>query len=629
MSYISIINSFWIIRKLHQNTALPSFSYLLNYPINQQSESHQKDLTRLSHKGKKTWIKFDATDLKTRYQLNALELSFQSSESAQSIQVYLRHLLFDNDKKVPDIAFFQFFLVAQAGAEAVYYNITEYIQNCALGDLSVAERLIGRSILYIYQTDNTGHDLLSNSGVDDFISQYLANYIESYSTNALVGFAIEPPKFLSVIDTEVSSITWSSTLMDSLRDANFHLNVTATQNTRQIYLPFLFYDKYNSPVIRSVYWQELTYQFVQNFIVRMRDFCHKNHLKMAMTIQESSRSLQYDLNTLLQQIDCPILVQSKSETDRQFIVTKSVCSNSQHVGIIRKENNSPNQNLHDVVFGFNSWISDSISQKNYNNETDLQLEVIQNGTPIRKILMLSPTQSLWMKPDEKQWNSITKSWGWFCRTITKIGYDFDIVSEVQLFNANIVEKTGVINLNGQEYNLVLLPSCLSLHENTVQCLTAFTKSKGKLIVNATVPYLLNGKIGLEPYQLERLLYGRRTTILDGPENERETELKKLLQKWITPAIIVYYGNENQRLETVKIHHRLNDKHQLFFLYNTDNNTYETLVEIYGLAEKVIEFQLTKNTHNPLEFWHANGNTYVNCSFDPHQRRLISVYYSKV
>ena len=588
-------------------------------------ESHQKDLTRLSRLGMKTWIKLDATTLKTRYQLNVLELNFQSSESAQSIQVYLRHLLYDKDEKDPSTTFCQFFLVAQEGAEAIYYNITEYIQNCAIGDLSVAERLIGRTILYIYQTDNTGHDLLSHSGVDDFIKQYLSNYLNTYGTNAVIGFAIEPPKFLSVFDTEVSSITWSSSLMDSLRSANFQLSVTTTPNTHQIYLPFLFYDKYNSPVIRSVYWQELTSQFVQNFLFVMREFCHNNHLKLAMVIQEGSRSLQYDLNTILQHVDCPILVKSKSETKRQFIVTKSVCSNSQHVGIIRKDNNSPHQYSNDVVFGFNTWITDRSSKKNIKNETDTELEAIQKSTPIRKILLLSPTQSLWMKPDKKQWSTITKSLGWFSNTVWNIGYDFDIVSEIQLFNANIVEKTGAINLNGQEYNLVLIPSCLSLHENTVQSLSAFNKSKGKLIINAPVPYLLNGKIGLEPYQLERLLYGRRTTILDGPENERETELRELLQKWITPAITVYYGNENQRLETVKIHHRMNDKHQLFFLHNTDNNAYETLVEFYGLAEKVIEFQLTKNTHNELESWHANGNTYVNCSFTPKQCRLISVY----
>ena len=620
---------------MHQNFTLPTNSYILNYPKNQTSVAHHKELTKLTRLGKKTWIKFDAAALNTRYQLNVLEINFQSSESPQTIHVYLRHLLFHKDKKVPDTSFCQFFLVAQEGSESIYYNITEYIQNCVIGDLSVAERLIGRTILYIYQTDNSGYDLLSDSGVNDFIRHYPDNYIKTYGSDALIGFVIEPPKFLSVLDTDVSSLPWSSTLSDSLRDANFQLNETTTPinetttpNTHQIYIPFIFYDKYNSPVIRSVYWQELTSQFVQSFISGMRDFCQKHHIRLAIAIPESSRSLQYDLNTILQQMDCPILVKTKSNTDRQLIVAKSVCSNSQHVGIMRKENNSQNLHINDAVFGFNNWISERITQKNNNKDSYLQFDEIQKGSPIRQILMLSPTQSLWMKPDEKQWSSLTKSWGWFCRTVWNIGYDFDIVSEVQLFKAKIVENSGLINLNGEEYNLVLLPSCLSLHGNTVQCLTSFTKSKGKLIINAPVPYLLNGKIGLEPYLLERLIYGRRTTIIEGPEGEREIELRKILQKLITPTISIYVGEQNQQLHTIKIHHRRHEEHQSFFLNNTENNSYKTLVEIYGIAEKVIEFQLTTNTQNQLDFWHANGNTYVNCTFSPRQSRLISVFYGE-
>ncbi len=602
---------------------LPSNSNLLKYPNGQMVTAHQYELRKLTQMGKQAWIKLDSTVLNTRYRLNIVELNFKASERAQSIQLYLRHL-FDNNMKDSDDSYYRFFLVAQPGSDALYYNITEYIQNCVAWDLSVAERLIGRTILYIYQSNEYEYDLLSKSGVNAFIDRYVTSYTKTFGTDAVLGFAIEPPHFLSAFDTEATSIPWSNTLLDFILDENFHDLDKTPQNIQANFLPFLFYEKYNSPVIRSVFWQELTSQFVRSFIVGLRKFCHEHHIRIAMTIQESARSLQYELRTLLQQVDCPILVRSESDTIRQFVVAKSVCSHSKHVGTMYKGEMSLTQYKNDAVYGYNSWVTNEITTKNSEIVSTTQFTELQNGFPKRQILMLAPTQSLWMKPEEKQWNSITKAWGWFCQSVWNMGYDFDIVSEEQLFDAQVDKKKGVINLFGYDYRLVLVPSCLSLHENTIQCLASFTKSKGKLIINAPVPYLLNGKIGLEPYLLERLVYGRRTTLLDGPENERETDLRKLLRNWITPAIAVFYGNENRRLETLKIHHRMSEDHQSFYLYNTENNSYETLIEIIGKAEKIQEIELATGKVLPLDLWYANGNTYVNCTFRPYQGRLLSV-----
>lgn len=600
-------------------------SHLLKYPNVNTSASHHSELKKLTRIGKKTWIKLDSTFLNTRYRLNVLALNFKSSEKAQSIQLYLRHLLYREDVDENSTSFYDFFLVAQPGSDSLYYNITEYIQNCIAGDIAIAERLIGRTILFIYQSDENGFDLLSDEGVEAFIKRHLVSYIENYGSHTIIGFSFEPPQFLSVFDSNATSVPWSSTLLEYIRDENFQDLEKTNPKTKASFLPFLFYEKYNSPVIRSVFWQEMTSQFVRSFIVGLRNYCHGNDLRIAMTINESARSLQYELRTLLQQIDCPILVKLESDTSRQFVVAKSVCSHSNHVGIMHKENLSLTQFNNDIVHGINTWITYGNSIRNNVLASNQQFDILQNGRPQRQILMLSPTQSLWMKPEEKQWNSITKAWGWLCQLVWNMGYDFDIASEVQLFNAQVDKKKGVIHLNGNDYHLVIIPSCLSLHENTIQNLTSFIKSKGKLIINAPVPYLLNGKIGLEPYLLERLVYGRRTTILDGPNNERESEIKKLLQKWVLPVITVFDGNENQRLETVKILHKMTEDHQYFCLYNSEDNSIETLVEIIGNAKRVQEIGFATGKIQPVDSWYANGNTYLNCTFTPYQSRLLSVF----
>ncbi len=600
-------------------TYIPNSS-LLSYQNSEKSTAHQAALAKLVRFSKQAWIQLDSATIQTRYQLKVVTLDFRASETAASIQRNLR-----NTYDIGEPLFNQFYLIAQPRTDALFYNITDYIQSCIASDLTVAERLRGRTLLYIYQVEKDADDLLSDSGVNAFIKRVLTNYVESYSTDAILGFAVELPRFLSVFETDGTSVPWSDTLLKQIREDDYQNSHRTSTNARGSFLPFLFYDTYDSSVIRSVFWQELTSQFAQCFLSGLRDFCHQHHLKLAVTLRESARSLQYELGSLLEQVDCPILTASESDTPRQFIVAKSVCSRTQHAGIFRKGRHPFSQYLSDATFGFNQWISSRVKDSHSETYPDESLaELLQVGHPKRPILMLSPTQSLWMKPEEKQWNNITKAWGWLCQTVWNMGYDFDIASEVQLYRTTVEKKDGAICLNGRKYHLVLLPSCLSLHETTVQRLTAFVKAKGRFIVNAPAPYLLNGRVGLEPYLLERLIYKHRTTILDGPQAERETDLRKLLRKWITPAISVYVGQENQLTEVVQVHHRTHEKYQTFYLFNTSEKRLETLVEILGEAEIVEERLLQTGKHASLTSWHANGKTYLNCTFAPRQGRLLVV-----
>lgn len=581
-------------------------------------------LAKLARSGRKTWIQLDSTAIQTRFRLKVIEFNFLPSDTHVSIQDKLQNSFSTRNLACGEDPFCQFYLLAQPNANRQFYNITEYIQRCVAGDESVAERLLGRTVLLCYQSDEYSYDLLSESGVRTFIHDYLLSYIETYGTDALLGFAVEIPRFLSVFEPDGTSIPWSNSLLKQIPEDILMDSQGSSENTRWSYLPFLFYDKYNSAVIRSIFWQELTLQFAGCFLGGISNFCHQHGLRSAVSIRESAKSLHYELGTLLRNVDCPILLSDESETSRRYVVAKSVCSNAQHVGILRKEPHTLNHIYNDAVKGFNQWISHRILGSNSIPSSSHIEELLQVGYPIRPILMLSPTQSLWMKPDEKQWNSITKAWGWLCQTVWEMGYDFNIVSEVQLNDATVDKKEGTICLYGENYSLVLIPSCLSLHETTVKCLSDFTKAKGRIIVNAPVPYLLNGKIGLEPYLLERLIYNRRTTILEGPDGERETEIRMLLRKWVTSVISVYIGQEKHLTESVKGHYRVHGNSHIFFLHNIGNKPIETLVELTWEVEQIEERILRSGKQETVEFWHANGKTYLNCMFEVEQGRMFIV-----
>jgi hypothetical protein len=145
-----------------------------------------------------------------------------------------------------------------------------------------------------------------------------------------------------------------------------------------------------------------------------------------------------------------------------------------------------------------------------------------------------------------------------------------------------------------------------------------------LIVDEPTPYLLNGKIGLEPYPLEQLIYGRRATILRGPLNEKSEKLEKCLRKWVSRIVSVYVKPDNELTDTVQVHHRDAGTSELFYLHNKSDAAIDTLIEIRREAVSVVEWDLFEGTKKNIDSWDADGRTYLNSTFVPKQGRLFEV-----
>lgn len=590
---------------------------VLSWHGTQTSTAHQAELRR---RPGPVWITLPSDVLQTRYRLNALDLSFSDTETAATIQRALQHSL-----QSVETEYNQHYLIAEPHADAPCYNISDYIQKCVAGDLAIAERLRGRTVINLYQTETGADALLSGSGVSKFIERLLVDYLRTYGKQHLVGFACELPKFLSlasVLGAEMSSVPWIS------------MPLKTAEESYAMYLPLVFYENYNSAAVRNTFWKVLTTQFATCFLRGVRDFCHQEGLRFALRLPASAKALEFELGTLLAEVDIPILNVTEIDTPKRFIVAKWVCSDTQVAGIDRKKNNDilMSRYFEDASLGFNLWMG----------RTDVFSGVTQQlstGYPKRSLLMVAPTQSLWTKPDEKAWNAVTKAWGWLCQTIWELGYDFRIVSEQELASAEVIPAASAKKLGNPRgglsfpnsrsdattiYSVILMPSCISLQKGTVQNLRAFTKAKGRLIIDEPVPYLLNGSIGLEPYPLERLIYGRRVTILRGPSDEKFVKLAKSLRKWVTRSVSVYVKPGNTETDTVQVLHREAEASEIFYLFNTNNEPINTLIEVRRNASRVSEWDLLKATRKNVEFWHADGNTYLNSPFTPKQGRLFVV-----
>ncbi len=607
-----------------QFTSIQS-GHILRFPDIQNSVAHQREIQKLTQLGKKAWIQLNSRVIQPRFHLHLLVLNFSPTQETTSIQAQLHGIVNGAERNKTTNRLDYFYLVAQPHTEEAFYEISEYIDRCVAGDLSVAERLRNRTVLYLYQTEGSSYDILSEVGTSKFIDQYLVSYIRRFGVESILGFTLEIPRFLSILANQQGAIPFTHAILQRLDRENGQQQQESTTNIEAHFLPFLFYETYDSPIVRSSYWQILTSHFAQDFLNGIREFCNQQGIRFAVTIPESARSLQYDLGTIMSHVDCPILTSADGDTSRRFVVSKYISSNQTQPCINRKRGVHYSEYLKDASLGFNHWVTtDNVFKQSESNAYEVLGRLLQVGSPERNILMLAPTQSLWMKPNEQQWNSIIKAWGWLCQSIRNLGYDFDIVSESEFVNMRVESKNGNIYYEGNSYRLVLLPCSISLHETTVHRLTEFTKSKGRIIANAPVPYLLNGRIGLEPYLLERLLYRRHTTILDGPENEREIDLKKYLNSFITQRITVYSKKTDLRAERVRIHTRKDENRNLYFMFNYDQKSIETLIEIVGEFKNVIELNLRSGKEMDVDFWHANGNTYFKCIFKAETGRLLTV-----
>jgi hypothetical protein len=229
---------------------------------------HRAELTRLLRRRERAWIALPSALLETRYQLNAVEQSFGDRETTKAIQAKLRQSHLQHSTELG-----QHYLIAEPHAEAPCYNISDHVQQCVAGDLTIAGRLRGRTLINVYQTENAAEDLLSDVGVSRFLKSVLTGYLKAYGKKHLVGFTCELPSFLSlasVLGAGISSVPWSPTLSD-----------TAGEILTK-YLPLVFYETYNSAAVRNTFWRELTTLFATCFLGGVRDFLSSGRITVCL-----------------------------------------------------------------------------------------------------------------------------------------------------------------------------------------------------------------------------------------------------------------------------------------------------------------------------------------------------------
>ena len=591
---------------------------LLPFPrltTQKEIDAHRVKLQQLKGENVAAWLLIDTVTDGTRFWLNFVEHTFHQTQKREAIRNHLRG--WEHTSQTSD----RIYLLAEANADAPCYDITDYIQRCVDGDLSVADRLKGRTTFRLYQTETQGYDLLSQQGVDALAHQVLERYIHKFHDlieHSVAGFCCEFPTFLSPLKVPATSIPWSDPFGKTLNPELL------------AHLPLIHYETYDSATIRSLFWERLTQQFAEVCVGGLREFSCQQNLQLAVSFPSTAKALEVNIGSILKAADRPILNANKLDKPKPFLIAKQIASRfespegSSQISLCRSDSHS-NRFIADSALGFNSWMRDEEHNNSKivskGNEAHCYSQFLSIGVPKRSVLVLSPIHSLWTKPDPKGWNWLVKEWCWLCQTVWELGYDFDIASETALATAEVDKSARALRLNGGSYSSVLLPPCLALQEGTVEVLTQFVKARGGLIAMDPVPYLINGQIGLDPYPLERLLYRWRTSILRGTTNEKVASLERLLRKQIKLSIQIYAKPDNIPTRAIVAQHRESADLDLFYLFNRGEQPIETLVEIQW-ESAVEEWDATNGERHAQSHWHADGKTYTTLSFDCGQGRFI-------
>jgi hypothetical protein len=633
---------------------------------------HRATLEGLTRGGKCAWIRLTSSFTETRFRLTSVEHTFPASVRNETIR---RELI--QWHSFQNICLDRIYLVAQEHVKETCYDITDYIKRCLTGDLSIADRLRGRTIFGLRQIETDAYDLLSSLGSSGVIKHALRPYIHEFGDfigNTILGFCCQLPSFLSPLNTPALTVPWSPDLRP------YFQSIWGERLTE--HLPLIFYGAHGTAAIRSAFWDGLTQQYSKVWIDGFRKFCHRLRVQYAVEIPASEQSLEFDIGTILKYSDGAIFIGPKEnanssnsqdakeksrtasherlcvsdstpfpiDTPKRFLIVKCIASQagtrtSRIVSIWRSKPPTTAQYAFDRALGFNSWManeSENTDEKDSKCEEkhasrdfvsqSFPLKQARNlvtrsacsiGVPQRSVLIISPLQSLWSRTDEREWREITSSWAWLCQTVWNLGYDFDIATESDCVNAKFNKSSRSIRVNTGSYRVVLIPSCTSLQEYTVSLLTGVIAGRGKLIAVDPVPYLFNSKLELDTHPLELLLYHQRASLLRGTVAEKTETLKQLLRKWVKPVLRVYAKPDNILTSAIRFQHRRTEAFDLFYLFNATQSSVETLIEIRGESEEVEEWGATSGEKSDIDFWHADGNTYLNRSFDCWQSRLVT------
>jgi len=180
--------------------------------------------------------------------------------------------------------------------------------------------------------------------------------------------------------------------------------------------------------------------------------------------------------------------------------------------------------------------------------------LLSQGRPTAQIAVYHPTTSMWL--DNKESNDHVLH---IMQQLLEHQRDFDFVDENALASLLTLEKGSFMNLSGQYYSTVLIPSVRSISKMALDRLKSFAASGGQVVFLGSEPALIVGKTFLNASGPADLSWAIRE-----PSGE------------LTPSVMEALPQPDVKLDhfcpSVKVLHRRLLDADLYFFFNESTET---------------------------------------------------------
>jgi hypothetical protein len=212
--------------------------------------------------------------------------------------------------------------------------------------------------------------------------------------------------------------------------------------------------------------------------------------------------------------------------------------------------------------------------------------------------------------------------------INKSGYYFDYINDDAINNLGEINKG--ININNNNYKMIVLIGCKRLPAETAASLKEFVKKGGILISDENIPYKSCGMINRE-YN-DNFVKEIMTEIFPKDYNSwekygegfaavassRNTELINTMKNILRPDVEIKNNND-----TVGYIHRIDKENDIYFMSNISGEYKDTVVDFSSENKGFRIFDaLTCREVNVLSYRKLEKGTGITIRFEPYQSVII-------
>lgn len=268
------------------------------------------------------------------------------------------------------------------------------------------------------------------------------------------------------------------------------------------------------------------------------------------------------------------------------------------------------------------------------------LDIITPAERVVDILVMDPVTSTWTAMGEKSHllGRLREDFSKLQKTLLTEHLDYYIIDPQLLAQAKI--ENSNINVNGEEYGVLIIPPTLNIEQCTWEIITKYINNGGIVIFTGCLPIetidgfdgakdLLNDLFGIDCEQIYNQYTMESNTV--NMESIRRNNVYFVPQikdvpntalKYVDNSIRIQTGNKTNKKLLSTVYQNKSEK--IFFLLNTSDDKFTTNIELKNVKDKAI-YDITpgnKEAKRQIPLLEKDGCEYITLQFEPFQSYVL-------